>query len=679
MANADRRRVLRAGPLYAEYHRGDLWSARFGDVPALDRLYVRIRDEAWGTVPMRSELTALDRPGPAFRVVSRLCWGEEPWATGTLEVTGSARELLACATITFRRRVCLQRAGLNLHHPLASTVGRDYHWVNGRSSGSGTFPAVIYPQLRDRSRYLPMIGPFGRLTIGTGPNPQLIMDFAGAQFETEDQRNWTDASFKTYGPPVDQQEPRWHEAGSVVRQTVRITARTSEPAARRSSRRGLPGTASPAPAAGATGPAVVRIGAGTEPALPPVGVTASSLWPALDAALGALFAAGPPAAAGQDMAASRVTAASRVIAAGRDIAAGRHVAAGRDVAASRVITAGRDIPAGRDIEAGPDHVRVEVWPESEASAGQLRYTLALLRGRGIPLELALRGGAADPARLGQVLRMAAAVPVRAVLALGSGTEPATPRFTALVRDLARQAGIGAPVAAGAAGHFSEINRCRDAVRHAGPVVWSTSPQVHESDDRTVMQAAPVVGQTAASAARIWPGQGLAVSCIRFTAVSAAAADPVPDPRAARPFAAAWLVAVLAGLTGTRCDWLTVDLPMITVRPDRTGRPAPTQAAGVLRALRQFRGLPLARVQVTDPGLAVLAARPPGGLQLLMANLTRRRSVPVLLPGLARAAGAGASEPCRLNVSSGGQAEIILGPYEVIHLAAVSADAGPRWA
>ena len=63
---------------------------------------------------------------------------------------------------------------------------------------------------------------------------------------------------------------------------------------------------------------------------------------------------------------------------------------------------------------------------------------------------------------------------------------------------------------------------------------------------------------------------------------------------------------------------------------------PTPAAGVLRALRQLRGLPLA-------------------------------------------AGAGASEPYPFIVSSGGQVEIILGPYGVIHIVAVSPATRPALA
>ena len=60
---------------------------------------------------------------------------------------------------------------------------------------------------------------------------------------------------------------------------------------------------------------------------------------------------------------------------------------------------------------------------------------------------------------------------------------------------------------------------------------------------------------------------------------------------------------------------------------------------------------------------------PAELQRMLTYSKGRRAVPVLLPGRPGAAGAGASEP--LRITSGGQAELMLGPYEVIH--AVAAD------
>jgi D-apionolactonase len=603
MANADRPRPLRAGGLHAEYHRGDLRYVRLGNIPLLDRLYVRIRDREWRTVPMRAELAVLDRTGTTFRVVARLTWGEEPWASGTLEVSASGAELFACATVTFHQRVPLQRVGLNLHHPLASSIGRTYQWANGGSSGTGRFPAVIHPQVQGEGRYLPMIGPFHELAIGAAPRTVIVLAFSGELFETEDQRNWTDASFKTYAPPLGKHGPRLHEVGSVVQQSVRVTVRGPRP-----------GPDQPVPAAGAgrdagppasrlpmsrpaeRGPAGVIASPRLTPAspLPPLGVTTRALWPA---------ASGLPG-----------------------------------------------------VEAAVDHVRADIWPDGGDAVRRLRSSLAAAHDSGIPLELALRGGEADPARVRQVLRMAAEVPVRAILATGPDTGPPATGFAATVRALSRRAGIRAPVAAGTAGNFSEINRSRESVRDAGTVVWSTSPQVHESDDLTVMQAAPIIGQTVISAAQIWPGQQAAVSGIRL------APPQAPDPRAARPFGAAWLVAVLAGLTGTNCAWVTVDLPLAT---GRAGRRALSPAARVLMAVRQFRGLPLAQVPAPGPALAVLAVHLPRGLRLLVANLSWRPQRVRLpgRPGTAELVSGGAPGPGGL---AGSGPELTLPPYGVVH-------------
>ena len=55
-----------------------------------------------------------------------------------------------------------------------------------------------------------------------------ICGFRGDVFETEDQRNWSDASFKTYSTPLDLPRPVVLEAGTRVSQTVTLALRSSD-------------------------------------------------------------------------------------------------------------------------------------------------------------------------------------------------------------------------------------------------------------------------------------------------------------------------------------------------------------------------------------------------------------------------------------------------------------------
>lgn len=55
------------------------------------------------------------------------------------------------------------------------------------------------------------------------------LSFTGDVFETEDQRNWTDASFKTYSTPLSLPFPVDVAAGDTVRQSVLLQAATLEP------------------------------------------------------------------------------------------------------------------------------------------------------------------------------------------------------------------------------------------------------------------------------------------------------------------------------------------------------------------------------------------------------------------------------------------------------------------
>ena len=55
------------------------------------------------------------------------------------------------------------------------------------------------------------------------------LHFKGDLFETEDQRNWTDASFKTYCTPLANPFPVVIEAGTVVDQAVVLEIRSQKP------------------------------------------------------------------------------------------------------------------------------------------------------------------------------------------------------------------------------------------------------------------------------------------------------------------------------------------------------------------------------------------------------------------------------------------------------------------
>lgn len=590
MARADQSQVLRAGNLYAEYDNGDVRFLRLGGLPILDRIYVRIRDAGWGTEPMRSGLASIEESGGSFRIVSSLRWGDDPpWASGTLDVSASESELSAVALITFHRNAVVQRAGLNLHHPLASTIGRRYRWGNGRSSGAGTFPEVIYPQIRDQARFLPMIGPFDRLVIDADPQTALTFTFHGALFETEDQRNWTDASFKTYGPPIDGPQAQPQAPGHTITQAVRMQI-----TARRAVRTAPVGTLQR-----------ITLGQRPLPPLPPIGATATSLWPGPGEPAGAL----PEA-----------------------------------------------VPAGL-IE----HVRADLRPDAADSVERLVRISAWARDSSVPLELALHGTWTAPGNADQIFRLVDGVPLRAILALGKGTEPTAEGVVSQLRSRAAAHGLSAMTAAGTAGHFSEVNRARASVLDADAVVWSTNPQVHEPDDTSVMQAAPIVAGTADSASRIWPRLSAALSGIQMAPPDAG------DPRAYGAFGAAWLVAVLAGLAGTRCAWLTLDIPL---RMSRPAGPAPSPAGYVLAAVSRLRHLPLMHAQ-PGPGrsLAVLAALAPGGARLLVAELAGQASQRVRFAGQITGVTpvTGPADGARRSPATwtDGDQELTLGPYEVI--------------
>lgn len=216
-------RLLETGELSATLDGGALRWIRWRGVEVLRSLETTVRDSAWGTVsPELQDLTIEATEGRCairYRASYRTdeidlgaTVGIELWSDGRLRV-----DLEAIANSTFRRN----RIGLIALHPM-DVAGHEATFRTKSGVVATAFPLAIEPDvvttdLRSLS-----------WDVGHGIRGELVLE--GEDWEMEDHRNWTDASFKTYPTPLRLLFPATVEKGSVIRQSVTLHARGGSPA-----------------------------------------------------------------------------------------------------------------------------------------------------------------------------------------------------------------------------------------------------------------------------------------------------------------------------------------------------------------------------------------------------------------------------------------------------------------
>ena len=208
------RRPIVAGLLEFELCGADLEHIRYDGVDVLRALRMVVRDRNWGTVPGEVERCAVTGRGDGrvieLRVRHRDAEVDFRW-TGRVEA-GPGR-LSASFTGEAVREFARNRIGWCLLHPLR-LAGRPVSVETPSGTRrDGAFPERISPHqpLRD-------IRTLRYSCDGVG----VTIAFEGEVFETEDQRNWTDASYKTYGTPLDLPFPVTLRRGEQVGQRVTL-------------------------------------------------------------------------------------------------------------------------------------------------------------------------------------------------------------------------------------------------------------------------------------------------------------------------------------------------------------------------------------------------------------------------------------------------------------------------
>ncbi|MGI8459350.1 MAG: hypothetical protein ACR2LI_14745 [Propionibacteriaceae bacterium] len=208
--------AIRHGRWSAEVHGDEVAEIRVDGVRLLRAIRPVVRDADWNTVEVRV-VDQRRQPGAGLTLVTELIF-EAPGITYqatirlVVEDDQLTVELAGRALAPFVRN----RIGLVVLHP-ADDAGRpvQVHHSN-QTSDVGHWPVEISPHqpFRDVSGF-----------AWSRDGVSAVLAFDGEVFETEDQRNWTDASFKTYSTPLDRPFPVAVELGEECRQQIRLTAR----------------------------------------------------------------------------------------------------------------------------------------------------------------------------------------------------------------------------------------------------------------------------------------------------------------------------------------------------------------------------------------------------------------------------------------------------------------------
>ena len=277
-----RLRQLGAGLLSALFDGADLRRITLGDQEIVRRICAAVRDASWVTVLPELSGREIEAGAQEFRATYRASYRRnELDLSAVVAIDGLADGTLR---FTFQGTANADfpynRIGICVLHP-PTTSGRPYRAESPDGATAGELPALVGPQLIRDGRIYALFPPFQRLAISMADEVEVDFHFEGDLFEMEDQRNWTDASFKTYSTPLALGFPHQARRGQTFKQSVEV--RCPQRAAR-----------AVAGSVASEGPVSLVVGRELRPRLPAIGLGMSSVIQTLSAREAALLRAVAP-------------------------------------------------------------------------------------------------------------------------------------------------------------------------------------------------------------------------------------------------------------------------------------------------------------------------------------------------------------------------------------------------
>ncbi len=207
---------LCAGPLTLVLENGQLRWLCAGEQEVIRGIYVAVRDRNWGTVPPVVANMDVQARADSFRVsydVENLQGSIDFRWKGTI-VGDSDGTIVFTMDGAARATFLKNRIGFCVLHPDTCAGKRCTLRHADGSVEDSVFPMSISPHQPFRG----LVGISHEVEAGL----RAELAFEGDVFETEDQRNWTDASYKTYCTPLERPFPAEVAAGTRIVQSVTL-------------------------------------------------------------------------------------------------------------------------------------------------------------------------------------------------------------------------------------------------------------------------------------------------------------------------------------------------------------------------------------------------------------------------------------------------------------------------
>ncbi len=217
-------RLLTAGPLTAELDAGNLRYIRHHGREAIRAISYVVRDPFWGTFnPDLRDLEVEEAEGCFTVTYTASCSGDGQRFDYRTRITGSADGTLRFEGVgTPATDFRTNRTGFVVLHGVEGISGRPVvvTEVDGKVVET-RFPEVIDP--------MQPIMNIRALAHEVAPGLKVTCTMLGDTFEMEDQRNWTDASYKTYVRPLGLPHPYTLKAGETIEQAVELRFESATP------------------------------------------------------------------------------------------------------------------------------------------------------------------------------------------------------------------------------------------------------------------------------------------------------------------------------------------------------------------------------------------------------------------------------------------------------------------